>query len=72
MNADEVRQMLGLDTGHGVYIGGSPYRNTIQYVINADKRLFQFYGESGHVYKMFVLFLDDSGVVFDARIVNVH
>jgi hypothetical protein len=67
---EEMVEMLG-EGSTGFVIGGD-YNNSMQYVIDADARGLQFYGESGIRWKYFMVFFNDSNRVAAVHIANRH
>jgi hypothetical protein len=65
---EEVVEMLG--KGSTGFIIGGDYNNSLQYVIDAEARGFQFYGESGIKYKYFMVFFNDSNQVTEVHIAD--
>jgi hypothetical protein len=68
LSKSEVINILG--KGHTGFIIGGDYNNSLQYVIDAEKRSFQFYGESGIRNKYFMVFFDTNDKVKDVHITN--
>ena len=74
LSKDEVTAVLGAGNtqfiiGEG-YQGKNGYSNSLQYVIDAEKRGFQFYGESGIRRKYMVVFLDKDNIVVSVDIIK--
>ena len=68
MTKQEVVCMLG--NGSTSFIGGGDYQNSLQYVIDAEKRGFQFYGESGILNNYLVIFFNENNIVNSVHITD--
>lgn len=49
---------------------GGKYKDTVQYVVDAERRGIQFYGESGIIYKYFVISFDEQDMVKEVKIIK--
>jgi hypothetical protein len=70
LSKEEVVDVLG--KGSTGFVTGGDYNNSMQYVIDAEARGFQFYGESGIRWKYFMVFFNDSDRVAAVHIANDH
>ena len=74
LTKDEVTDILGAGNAKFIigdgYQGKDGYSNSLQYVIDAEKRSFQFYGESGIRQKYMVVFLSKEGTVISVDIIK--
>ena len=74
LTENEVSAVLG--PGNPKFIIGDGYQNkngysnSLQYVIEAEKRGFQFYGESGVRRKYMIVFLDKEDIVISVDLIK--
>ena len=61
LTKQEIVCVLG--EGSTSFIVGGDYKNSLQYVVDAEKRAFQFYGESGIRHKYLVIFFNENNIV---------
>ncbi len=57
LSKKEIGELLGQGS---TWYTTKEYANTRQYVLDAEKRMFQFYGESGFVYAWFIIWFDEN------------
>ena len=74
LTKNEVSTVLGAGNpkfiiGNG-YQDKNDYSNSLQYVIEAEKRGFQFYGESGIRRKYMIVFLDKEDIVISVDLIK--